>query len=128
MNTHILKRLQSEGSVKNGSTIVPFKSIKTASMEYNIPEKSLEIMLLEEGLIPERYARNIGTYGIFGQLLLLKSKVMVVGCGGLGGWNAEILARAGVGYLRLVDNDHFVAHNLNRQLLAMESSLQEQKY
>ncbi len=127
MNTHILKRLQSEGSVKNGSTIVPFKSIKTASVEYNIPEKSLEIMLLEEGLVPERYARNIGTYEVSGQLLLLKSKVIVVGCGGLGGWNVEILARAGVGYLRLVDNDHFVAHNLNRQLLATESSLEEQK-
>ncbi|MGI6774013.1 HesA/MoeB/ThiF family protein [Acetomicrobium sp.] len=127
MNRHILEKLKSEGSVKDDSIVVPFKSIKTASVEYNIPEKSLEIMLLEEGLIPERYARNIGTYGIFGQLLLLKSKVMVVGCGGLGGWNVEILARAGVGYLRLVDNDHFVAHNLNRQLLAMESSLQEQK-
>ena len=84
MNRHILEKLKSEGSVKDDSIVVPFKSIKTASMEYNIPEKSLEIMLLEEGLIPERYARNIGTYGIFGQLLLLKSKVMVVGCGGLG--------------------------------------------
>lgn len=126
MDRDILNRLKSESNIKNDLVVVPFKSIKAASKQ-GIPEKTLEIMLLEEGLVPERYERNIGTFGISGQLRLLKSSILVVGCGGLGGWNIEILARAGVGHLRLVDFDRFEAHNLNRQLLATEATLYRQK-
>lgn len=81
------------------------------------------IELLEQGEIPERYQRNIGTIGIAGQLRLLKAKVAVVGAGGLGGNIIELLARQGVGYLRVIDGDGFAAHNLNRQLLATEENL-----
>jgi len=126
LDKDILNRLKSEGNIKNDIVIVPFESIKTASLQ-GIPEKTLEIMLLEEGFVPERYERNIGTFGISGQLLLLKSSILVVGCGGLGGWNIEILARAGIGHLRLVDSDRFEAHNLNRQLMATETTLHRQK-
>ncbi len=85
--------------------------------------KNHSIELLEQGEIPERYQRNIGTIGIDGQLRLLKAKVAVVGAGGLGGSIIELLARQGVGYLRVIDGDGFAAHNLNRQLLATEENL-----
>ena len=85
--------------------------------------KNHSIELLEQGEIPERYQRNIGTIGIAGQLRLLKVKVAVVGAGGLGGNIIELLARQGVGYLRVIDGDGFAAHNLNRQLLATEENL-----
>ena len=85
--------------------------------------KNHSIKLLEQGEIPERYQRNIGTIGIDGQLRLLKAKVAVVGAGGLGGSIIELLARQGVGYLRVIDGDGFAAHNLNRQLLATEENL-----
>ncbi|VBB09616.1 Hypothetical protein LUCI_4911 [Lucifera butyrica] len=75
------------------------------------------------GRIPERYQRNIGTIGIDGQLRLLNAKVAIAGAGGLGGNLIELLARQGVGYLRIIDGDSFAVHNLNRQLLATERNL-----
>lgn len=79
--------------------------------------------MLANGQIPERYQRNIGTIGIQGQKSLLNAKVVIVGAGGLGGNIIELLARQGVGYLRVIDGDSFVAQNLNRQLLVNEHNL-----
>ena len=81
------------------------------------------VELLENGEVPERYLRNIGTIGIDGQLRLLNAKVAVVGAGGLGGNVIELLARQGVGYLKIIDGDGFATHNLNRQLLATEENM-----
>ncbi|MBP2641551.1 MAG: UBA/THIF-type binding protein [Firmicutes bacterium] len=79
--------------------------------------------LLAEGKMPERYQRNFGTVGIAGQIRLLKSKVAVVGAGGLGGTVIELLARLGVGQLRIIDGDTFAVHNLNRQLMSTEHNI-----
>lgn len=81
------------------------------------------LTMLEAGEVPERYLRNIGTVGINGQIRLLRSKVVVVGAGGLGGTVIELLARQGVGFIRVVDGDSFAGHNLNRQLLANENNI-----
>ncbi len=56
------------------------------------------------------------------QLLRQKSAV-VVGCGGLGGYIIEMLARIGIGKLTVIDGDVFEASNLNRQLLATPVNL-----
>lgn len=85
------------------------------------------IQFLEEGIVPERYKRNMGTIGLEGQLRLLRSKVVVIGAGGLGGHIIELLTRQGIGYLRIVDGDVFAEHNLNRQLLATQASLGKNK-
>jgi len=53
--------------------------------------------------------------------------VGVVGAGGLGGYVIEMLARLGVGTLRIIDGDVFEASNLNRQLLATEANLGQRK-
>jgi molybdopterin/thiamine biosynthesis adenylyltransferase len=58
---------------------------------------------------------------------LRTKRVCVVGCGGLGGYIIEILARAGVGALTVVDGDVFDATNLNRQLLSEEALLGTKK-
>lgn len=84
-------------------------------------EDSLE--LLSRGEVPERYLRNMGTIGVEGQKRLLDARVVVVGAGGLGGNVVELLARMGVGFLRVVDGDTFAPHNLNRQLLATERTI-----
>ena len=55
--------------------------------------------------------------------VLQACKVAVFGCGGLGGYVAEHLARLGVGSLRLVDADVFEETNLNRQLFCTEETL-----
>lgn len=54
--------------------------------------------------------------------LLRSAKVIVFGLGGVGGYVAEFLARAGVGCIGLVDNDTISRSNFNRQLLATKGS------
>lgn len=56
-----------------------------------------------------------------GQEKLLASRVLIVGCGALGASHAEMLARAGVGNLRIVDRDFVEFSNLQRQTLYSES-------
>jgi len=68
----------------------------------------------------ERYDRNFNTLSLKEQKKLGESKVVVIGLGGLGGCVCEILARAGVGSLTLIDGDFFEPSNLNRQLLSQE--------
>ncbi len=86
-------------------------------------KKSLSLALLKEGKMPERYQRNMGTIGIDGQMSLLTSRVAVIGAGGLGGTVIELLARLGVGFLRIIDGDVFAVHNLNRQFLSTEHNI-----
>lgn len=85
------------------------------------------LAMLKEGEVPERYLRNIGTIGIEGQIRLLQARVLVVGAGGLGGTVIELLARQGVGHIKVVDGDCFAWHNLNRQILATELNIGSSK-
>src|SRR5688500_2354965 len=75
----------------------------------------------------ERYSRQIlfQQIGKAGQEKLLNSRVLLVGCGALGASHAEILARAGVGFLRIVDRDFVEFTNLQRQTLYSESDAKE---
>lgn len=65
-----------------------------------------------------RYERNIPALSERECEILLGKRVLVVGCGGLGGHLIDLLARIGVGALRVVDGDVFEPSNLNRQLLS----------
>lgn len=71
----------------------------------------------------DRYSRQIlfREIGKAGQEKLLHSRVLLVGCGALGAAHAEMLARAGVGELRIVDRDFVEFTNLQRQTLFRES-------
>ncbi|HYJ86754.1 MAG TPA: ThiF family adenylyltransferase [Pyrinomonadaceae bacterium] len=70
----------------------------------------------------ERYSRQILFSGIGagGQQKLLQSSVLIVGCGALGSAQAESLARAGVGALRIADRDFVEPSNLQRQTMFTE--------
>lgn len=70
-----------------------------------------------------RYSRQILFSGIgpAGQRRLAAAHITLVGCGALGTAQAELLARAGVGHLRLIDRDYVEASNLQRQSLFDES-------
>ena len=54
---------------------------------------------------------------------LKKSRVAVFGIGGVGGYVAEALARSGVGALDLIDNDEVSLTNINRQIIALHSTV-----
>jgi molybdopterin/thiamine biosynthesis adenylyltransferase len=82
-----------------------------------------EELILQEGYLPARYQRNQQMISTAQQLQLFQSKVAVVGCGGLGGYILEELARLGVGQIVAIDPDVFEEHNLNRQLLSTIETL-----
>lgn len=72
-----------------------------------------------------RYSRQIAfdKIGKSGQEKLGNAKIAIVGLGGLGSVIAMILARAGVGYMRLIDRDIVEPNNLQRQVLFDESDI-----
>lgn len=73
--------------------------------------------------LKKRYARQLvlKDFGEEGQARLLAARVGIVGVGALGTVSANALARAGVGYLRLIDRDYVEESNLQRQLLYTEA-------
>ncbi len=70
-----------------------------------------------------RYIRQVryAPLGETGQRRLMRSTVLVAGCGALGSVLATILVRAGVGRVRIVDRDFVETHNLQRQFLFTEA-------
>ena len=56
-------------------------------------------------------------------LSLQNAKVLVVGVGGVGGYTVEALARSGVGSLTLIDGDTVAISNINRQIVALHSTI-----
>ena len=75
----------------------------------------------------ERYSRNIPAVSEEDMEKLKKSRVLVAGCGGLGGFIIEYLARMGVGAITMVDGDVFCESNLNRQLLSTVNNMGRSK-
>lgn len=75
----------------------------------------------------DRYSRNMKMLTLEENNMLGQCKVCVIGCGGLGGYIIEMLARLGVGYITAVDGDVFEESNLNRQLLSDTYTLGKSK-
>ncbi len=75
----------------------------------------------------DRYSRQVlfRPVGEAGQACIRAARVLVAGCGGLGAESASLLARAGVGFLRIVDRDVVELSNLQRQALFEESDVRE---
>jgi adenylyltransferase/sulfurtransferase len=74
-----------------------------------------------------KYSRQVLFAGLgeAGQRRLAQSRVAIVGCGALGSAQANALARAGVGYLRIIDRDFVEESNLQRQMLFDEADARE---
>ncbi len=107
--------------------VLSLSCTKEIACEFSLSQREVELLALENGICPSRYERSIGTFGFDGQAGLLRASAAVVGCGGLGGWIIEILARAGVGRIVMADGDVFDENNLNRQLFASESDIGRSK-
>jgi molybdopterin-synthase adenylyltransferase len=75
----------------------------------------------------DKYSRQVlfQPIGVEGQEGLLRSRVVIVGCGALGTAQANGLVRAGVGTLRIVDRDYVEESNLQRQILFDEADARE---
>lgn len=71
----------------------------------------------------EQHSRTEMLIGTDGVEKLQNSRVIIFGVGGVGGYSAEALARAGVGYIELVDSDRVALSNINRQIIATHSTV-----
>ncbi|MFH0889830.1 MAG: ThiF family adenylyltransferase [Candidatus Aenigmatarchaeota archaeon] len=70
-----------------------------------------------------RYSRQIAYIGKWAQDKIGKSKVCIIGCGALGSSSAELLARSGVGTIKLVDRDFLELSNIQRQSVFSEEDI-----
>ncbi len=107
--------------------LLPFKAQAETADHFSLSLSEVEAIALSNGILPARYQRNRKLISIDQQLALLQSRVAVLGCGGLGGYIIEELARLGVGQIVAVDPDVFEEHNLNRQLFSTPDLLGEKK-
>ena len=73
------------------------------------------------------FTRTIQLIGEEGFAALQRTRVILFGVGGVGGWCAETLLRTGIGHLTLVDFDKVDTTNLNRQLVATASNIGQNK-
>ncbi len=113
-----LSALQEFVRSRTEGDLLPWSAQLEASRRFGVSVAAVELDALEAGVLPTRYKRNRTTLSVEDQLALFRSRVTVIGCGGLGGYLVEELARLGAGQLVLVDPDVFEEHNLNRQLLS----------
>jgi molybdopterin-synthase adenylyltransferase len=120
MVPHIVATVKFDCVLENG-----VKSGKTGLRWYKDCKEVY--MLTEEEL--KRYDRQIITrgFGVEGQEKLKKAKVFIAGSGGLGSPIAYYLAAAGIGTLRIIDNDKIELSNLNRQILHWEKDISRNK-
>lgn len=77
--------------------------------------------------MPDQYSRTRMLLGRDGLDKLRNARVALFGLGGVGGYTAEALARSGIGALDLVDDDTVNLTNLNRQVLALHSTIGQYK-
>ena len=75
----------------------------------------------------DRYSRTEKLIGSEGVEKLKSASVLVMGCGGVGSYAAEAVARAGIGSITLMDGDEAVESNQNRQLVALTSTIGRNK-
>jgi len=78
-------------------------------------------------MIPEQHSRTVLLLGEEGFKKLQNAHVLIVGVGGVGGYAAEQLARAGIGKLTLIDADIVNESNMNRQIIALHSAIGKNK-
>lgn len=101
--------------------------LEEARERFSLSHTEVERYCLQAAMLPSRYQRNNSSISVEQQLQLFNSRVCVIGCGGLGGYIIEQLARLGVGEIKIIDDDVFEEHNLNRQLYASVQMLGHSK-
>eukprot|EP00210_Caulerpa_lentillifera_P006862 g6559.t1 len=122
-----LQRTNAELLKRNGQLEAEKKQLMEKRSEFSITESILPWEcphdLTKEQVA--RYSRQLvlPSFGPEAQASLLKSKVLVIGAGGLGSAALLYLAGAGIGHLGIIDRDEVALNNLHRQVLHKEASV-----
>jgi molybdopterin/thiamine biosynthesis adenylyltransferase len=105
-----------------------FQSDTNQSSDTDQPSNTDEPSGIDQLSMTSRYAKQIrfAPIGESGQQRLHHARVVIIGLGALGCVTANHLARAGVGYLRLIDRDYIEFSNLQRQMLYDEQDVVDQ--
>lgn len=124
-----LEKMKKEAVNSSGKEYynITVKQIKEIADKFKIKSREVEILALQNNIIPKRYQRNLGVVSPSEQVKLLQSRVAIIGGGGLGGTILELLARMGIGKLIIADKDIIGDSNLNRQILSKEINLGQSK-
>lgn len=120
-----LARTQSRGGYE--FQVAPQAELWSWAQRQNLRPRQAVLAALKAGIFPECFERNFPSLSAAEQLRLFQSTALLAGLGGLGGCQAVLLARVGVGRLLLADGDVFTPSNLNRQLLATAHTLGQNK-
>ena len=120
---HLLSLLEPflQGSAEESS--VRAEGIRLLAKKFRLSEREAMLALLRQDIWPLRFIRSKGGFRAEDIALLMDLRILVAGCGGLGGQVAELLARTGAGRLTLCDPDVFEESNLNRQCFCTEKTL-----
>jgi len=124
-----LKKKRKEAISSSGEKYysISVKQVKEIACKFQTKSREIDILALQNNIIPKRYKRNLGVVSPSEQVKLLQSKVAVIGAGGLGGTVLELLTRMGIGELIIADKDIIGDSNLNRQILSKETNLGQSK-
>ena len=124
-----LKKKRKEAINSSGEKYysISVKQIKEIACKFQTKSREVDILALQNNIIPKRYKRNLGVVSPSEQVKLLQSKVAIIGAGGLGGTVLEFLTRMGIGELIIADKDTIGDSNLNRQILSKETNLGQSK-
>jgi molybdopterin/thiamine biosynthesis adenylyltransferase len=123
LDTEALRRILAQCKDSCEGSFVRIAGVKAVAQATGLAEREAMCSLLDAGFWPERFRRSRSVLSAEGMKRLLRSRVFVAGCGGLGGHAAALLARSGVGSFVLCDSDIFEESNLNRQMFCTEATL-----
>jgi len=124
-----LEKIKEEAINSSGKKYycVSVNQVKEIARKFQTKSREVDILALQNNIIPKRYQRNLGVVSPSEQIKLLQSKVAIIGAGGLGGTVLELLVRMGIGELIIADKDIIGDSNLNRQILSTETNLGQSK-
>lgn len=80
-------------------------------------------MEISEAPLGEQFNRTALLYGVNAVKKLSECRVAVFGIGGVGGYVCEALARIGIGIMDIIDDDKVAVSNINRQIIALHSTV-----
>jgi molybdopterin-synthase adenylyltransferase len=127
MSSKLITRAHLDEESDEPRLVIEDHALLDWSVQNGIAPRFAQIEALAAGIIPLRYVKNLSAIGLSEQLRICRSSVLICGCGGLGGVLINLLARLGVGRLRVVDEDTFAPSNLNRQWLCDTAHLGQPK-